>query len=247
VDPLTGNFAHNSPYAFSENRVIDRSELEGKEMSYLTDYSANRVNSKMDEYDVNQTVQNVVNYGLGVSKQGARIADVPRGIYDLGKGIVDNYKAAWSLLTGSGTVKNEGNQLAKSTFPVYGIGLHYYEQGERMLAGGEDGAQAGGEVTADVFTFFLSALKTKPKNVTKKSTSFSKRVQALPKALQRRPKWRKSTIEYLEKNSPKDANGNYIDVKTGKPITGEKHIGHQNESWREYQDNPAKQDKTTSY
>lgn len=31
LDPLAKNFAHNSPYAFSENRVIDGIELEGAE------------------------------------------------------------------------------------------------------------------------------------------------------------------------------------------------------------------------
>ena len=84
---------------------------------------------------------------------------------------------------------------------------------------------------------------------TNKSTSTSKkemsaRVKALPEALRVRPKWRQSTRDYLDKNNPKDANGNFIDVKTGLPITGKKHIGHQKESWREYQDNPANRNKT---
>ena len=33
VDPLARSFAHNSPYAFSENRVMDGIELEGREFS----------------------------------------------------------------------------------------------------------------------------------------------------------------------------------------------------------------------
>jgi len=33
VDPLTAKYPHNSPYAFSENRVIDGVELEGLEIS----------------------------------------------------------------------------------------------------------------------------------------------------------------------------------------------------------------------
>jgi len=32
MDPLTPQYPHNSPYAFSENRVIDMAELEGKEI-----------------------------------------------------------------------------------------------------------------------------------------------------------------------------------------------------------------------
>jgi len=31
VDPLTSKYLHNSPYAYSENRVIDGVELEGLE------------------------------------------------------------------------------------------------------------------------------------------------------------------------------------------------------------------------
>jgi RHS repeat-associated protein len=35
VDPLTGRFPYNSPYAFSENRVIDGIELEGLEVVHF--------------------------------------------------------------------------------------------------------------------------------------------------------------------------------------------------------------------
>ena len=37
TDPIGGNFPWNSPYAFSENRVIDGLELEGKEFSFSID------------------------------------------------------------------------------------------------------------------------------------------------------------------------------------------------------------------
>ncbi len=33
IDPIAANFPHNSPYAFSENRVIDMIELEGREIA----------------------------------------------------------------------------------------------------------------------------------------------------------------------------------------------------------------------
>jgi RHS repeat-associated protein len=35
IDPLTGKYPWNSPYAFSENRVLDGIELEGLEVSYV--------------------------------------------------------------------------------------------------------------------------------------------------------------------------------------------------------------------
>jgi hypothetical protein len=37
VDPLFKDYPHNSPYAFSENRVIDSGELEGLERYYAAD------------------------------------------------------------------------------------------------------------------------------------------------------------------------------------------------------------------
>jgi len=38
IDPLTGKYPHNSPYAFSENRVIDGFELEGLEVVLVNGY-----------------------------------------------------------------------------------------------------------------------------------------------------------------------------------------------------------------
>ena len=35
VDPLTAKYPHNSPYAFSENRVLDAIELEGLEAFFI--------------------------------------------------------------------------------------------------------------------------------------------------------------------------------------------------------------------
>jgi hypothetical protein len=62
--------------------------------------------------------------------------------------------------------------------------------------------------------------------------------------LRKRPKWLKSTKDYLDQNNPKDKQGRFIDVKTGKPIPkGKEAIGHQKETWREYQDNPANHSK----
>ncbi|MBL7950507.1 MAG: hypothetical protein JNM62_02200 [Flavobacteriales bacterium] len=38
IDPLAPKYPHNSPYAFSENRVIDRIELEGLETAVISQY-----------------------------------------------------------------------------------------------------------------------------------------------------------------------------------------------------------------
>ena len=72
-----------------------------------------------------------------------------------------------------------------------------------------------------------------------------KRVKDLPKNLQRRPKWRKETKDYLYENSEKTEDGKYISAKTGNPIEpGNEIIGHQNQSWREYQEATENQNKT---
>lgn len=53
----------------------------------------------------------------------------------------------------------------------------------------------------------------------------------------------KKIYDELHKTALRDENGKIIDVKTGfstdKPV-----IGHQNETWREYQDNPKNHNKT---
>ncbi len=38
MDPLAAKYPHNSPYAFSENRVIDAIELEGAESLVINEY-----------------------------------------------------------------------------------------------------------------------------------------------------------------------------------------------------------------
>jgi RHS repeat-associated protein len=64
VDPLSAKFAWNSPYAFSENRVIDGVELEGKEVLL---------------------VGKTVTGGAGITgNSGAGIVIAPDGIYTYG-------------------------------------------------------------------------------------------------------------------------------------------------------------------
>ncbi|WP_276529210.1 RHS repeat domain-containing protein [Tenacibaculum maritimum] len=63
--------------------------------------------------------------------------------------------------------------------------------------------------------------------------TYSKRVQSLPKHLRRRPNWRKKTKTDLDATA---INGKFYDAKTGKEITGKKVIGHQNQTWKEYQE-----------
>ncbi|WP_264560627.1 RHS repeat domain-containing protein [Flavobacterium sp. N2270] len=74
VDPLTKQYPHNSPYSFSENRVIDGMELEGLE--YLSfheariEFQSGRLYFKLENYNDNfQKVfkQNNPIFGLGAN------------------------------------------------------------------------------------------------------------------------------------------------------------------------------------
>jgi RHS repeat-associated protein len=49
LDPLSAKYAYNSPYAFSENRVIDGIELEGLEVEVLFDLETNTMYAR--DYD----------------------------------------------------------------------------------------------------------------------------------------------------------------------------------------------------
>ncbi|WP_052259602.1 hypothetical protein [Flavobacterium sp. KMS] len=80
IDPLSAKFAWNSPYAFSENRVIDGVELEGKEVLL---------------------VGKTVSGGAGITgNSGAGIVIAPDGIYAYGSyglGLTTNVSIATGL------------------------------------------------------------------------------------------------------------------------------------------------------
>src|SRR5690554_3989976 len=52
VDPLFRNYSYNSPYAFSENRVIDGVELEGLEFIVSKQQRAGTGAGRPVEYDI---------------------------------------------------------------------------------------------------------------------------------------------------------------------------------------------------
>jgi RHS repeat-associated protein len=73
VDPLASKYPHNSPYAFSENRLIDRIELEGLE-SYIpdvltTDYWNNWFDKTVNnlEYGIQKSTSKTINTSLALS------------------------------------------------------------------------------------------------------------------------------------------------------------------------------------
>ncbi len=115
TDPLAAKYAYNSPYAFSENRVVDAIELEGLEKYFVTDF----VNSSGQIYKTvirivgaaaiefsSSGMQNIMVYrstvnfdGSGnatVSYAGSSVANVQFGVRNDGSmGIFRNNPAAF--------------------------------------------------------------------------------------------------------------------------------------------------------
>ncbi len=63
VDPISEKYYYNSPYAFSENRVVDGRELEGLEWSSV--HSTNSDGSNYVSFEVHIKVKNSANLGEG--------------------------------------------------------------------------------------------------------------------------------------------------------------------------------------
>ena len=237
VDPLSDDYSFYSPYQFSSNSPILDIELEGLESrTLINETEKEKLKEKHGsvKYWLAERAMDVLDglFNFNEISNGRAPQKYPILDYNFSEKVLEGEKAlidisveygiAKSLPTGGNSGKN--NSLNKKKFEITKPSIGVISETKAII----------------------SSTKVSKNKLIKNEikSSFSTRVSKLPPALQRRPKWRKSTLDHLEINSPKDINGNYIDVKTGKPITGKKHIGHQNESWREYQDNPANWKKT---
>ncbi len=77
IDPLAGEYPHNSPYAFSENRVIDAVELEGLEKVITHEYNRETKKFVVTSKEVNN------NFKMNVNKYVYRNASgkITREVY----------------------------------------------------------------------------------------------------------------------------------------------------------------------
>ncbi|MBC8884602.1 hypothetical protein H9X57_18175 [Flavobacterium piscinae] len=92
VDPLARTYAHNSPYAFSENRVLDGIELEGREFS------------RTENYDPKTGKKNIkINLTFRVVKEGQYVASFET--------IAHQFASEFNNLTG---YDSEGNHISFS-------------------------------------------------------------------------------------------------------------------------------------
>ncbi|RFC55350.1 hypothetical protein DXU93_04445 [Brumimicrobium aurantiacum] len=83
VDPLASEYPHNSPYAFSENRVIDGIELEGLEFlesdQYLYYFSSGKTYIALQNWWFLENEKQVSNPGLGNGYNNECIGCYPAG------------------------------------------------------------------------------------------------------------------------------------------------------------------------
>ena len=76
IDPLAAKYAYNSPYAFSENRVIDGVELEGLEWQTVVGYGAAQAGFDTRQNSNPQYVSNYVSTSAGMAAEGVYREDI---------------------------------------------------------------------------------------------------------------------------------------------------------------------------
>jgi len=92
VDPLATDYTHNSPYAFSENRVVNGVELEGLE--YAT-YGYNETGARAN---VQATAQRSTRTQTEKDQEAAQTLDLIPGVGDV-KGLIETFTGT-DLVTG---------------------------------------------------------------------------------------------------------------------------------------------------
>jgi RHS repeat-associated protein len=139
VDPLAGQYPHNSPYAFSENIVINAVELEGLEKVYTYVYqpSTNTFKYTYTKVDKNlkENVNRYVYYGSdgNISKTVVRSMDGKReanwsGGYDAGLAMLQ-FKS----------IRNESIETSATIAKTKDVTRHLSGEGSH------DGGNTGGE------------------------------------------------------------------------------------------------------
>ena len=150
VDPLAPKYPHNSPYAFSENRVLDGIELEGLEFEPINNNQGEMVDAKYVGYDWSsgspvapEGTLNNFSIGNTIYSSGASAP-----LYNESTGQATGRLEMWSITTTIGTVQSSigssGNlKYSKTSYASAMYGAEAREtvsgiaefKGEKSLAG----------------------------------------------------------------------------------------------------------------
>src|SRR6218665_3861694 len=139
IDPLSGSYPWNSPYAFSENRVIDAVELEGLEKVVVHEYNRETKKFVKTKTEINYSFEKNINRYIYRDASGKITRDVYKSwdgtaSFVAPSGYLDRYMLyrAFSPEAGKG-----------SAFPVgMGIRSHWYDEGGSE-AGNQDSETSG--------------------------------------------------------------------------------------------------------
>jgi len=132
LDPLKAEYPHNSPYAFSENRVIDAVELEGLEKRKITTYEKNKNENsnlkKINDENVDMFVKKCLKEGFSLTRHGDQVLDdlsnVAIVMVDITTDIVpviSHAKSIYSLSTGVNIIT--GEELSGADKAMTWVGL----------------------------------------------------------------------------------------------------------------------------
>lgn len=161
LDPFIKQFPHNSPYAFSENRVIDMIELEGGEkLSFKTHMNLNTGNpatgvvSFLGDWYEDKAESKVVAIGKGIDKTLKNIAPIRPATGEETKQIEED----------GGTLKH----LVKTLKNIPNIPNQIYEAGSQYVKTLKDGTseQKLESSTAIIGTIIGLVKGKKPTNLT---------------------------------------------------------------------------------
>ncbi|TGD56838.1 hypothetical protein E4635_13640 [Flavobacterium humi] len=118
VDPLAPKYPHNSPYAFSENRVIDMVELEGLEAASTED--KNKAVKLVDDFLKNKDVGDS-DYFKNISKE-----DFANSLYELinnpDKNLQCDSTCGISAITGQPAFDYYPQKITKTMIELYSNG-----------------------------------------------------------------------------------------------------------------------------
>ena len=145
MDPLASQYPHNSPYAFSENRVIDGVELEGAEFKDFLDDFMSKMKTAVLEYITGKTVQLINNLINGSERYAVKkVEEAEQYMFDVTGAKaedISNVKVQEGFINGSlngqigpisgqlkvelaaGNTQRKGTGLFGSDFDIAGRGI----------------------------------------------------------------------------------------------------------------------------
>ena len=168
VDPLGPEYPWNSTYAFAENKVIWGKDLEGRELSFLTDEISNYILNVVDASDLDPGTKGLIGYGVGIYQGLTYAADPGRMVYDQLNLSFQSLKTglplALQVIQKGSITPQEAKAIGMST-PLAMMINGKLEQIHKADEISADGGREAGKLSVEVILLFTAAksgLKSTP-------------------------------------------------------------------------------------